>query len=343
VIRTSLAAFALLGCGSRTDLEEQSVVDASADSCFAETPVTTCATPTCTGGKCVANLTTQPLLGAFVLDDVHVFWSTETALIRADKCGAHATVLLGCRDGVAAHGLDAANVYFSTRDQTPHTKLFREPKAGGVPTQLAEFDEDVVGFAIVGDAIFMTLIGPQNSRLARMPAAGGVLTTLFSNNVEAGLAVDAHQVFFGVNSSVMRMNEDGTAVSMLADVSNPGSEPANGMFVLDASYVYSTSGCGDVRRVARDGSTPKGEVLGAVSTSKGIACVDNGAIALDAAFVYLAYGGNGATPSSIFRVSKTGGALDTVLQLDDNPLALATDSTGIFWSDETSLRVLTSF
>ncbi|HEX4512887.1 MAG TPA: hypothetical protein VH054_05105, partial [Polyangiaceae bacterium] len=146
----------LLHCGARTDLG-----GTAPDSCASVTP-TSCAKPVCTGGTCIATVADQPTYG-IAIDDEHVFWTTDGALMRADKCGANATVLVGCARELSIRGESADDVYFVQTSVSPlEERLLRVSKNGGPPLELATFDADIWALAVENDAIFVT-VTPENS------------------------------------------------------------------------------------------------------------------------------------------------------------------------------------
>jgi len=261
-----LLAAGLLGCGARTDLGGARHVDASTDAagdagvCMPVLSDAGCAPSSCMSGTCTSTLVAEPV-NDLVVDATSIYWTTNNALMKASLCGANAVSLAVCVQPTLL-AIDADDVYFveqAAHEQQVTSTVSRIPKAGGSAVKLATFDnEQVLALALNGTELFLSLstYASIQGRLVRLPIATGIPQTLFTGEMEMGLAVDDDYVFWGSMPNLMRAAHDGTGQLKLADaflaiVSDSGVSA----IALDAEYTYWTGGCGAVARVPRDATT----------------------------------------------------------------------------------------
>ena len=89
---------------------------------------------------------------------------------------------------VATLAVDCVNVYYTTTAGT----LARIPVGGGTPTTLATGAGAALQLAVDADRVYF--VGPDG--LAAVPIEGGAVTTLAPGSSPAGIAVDAHDVYW---------------------------------------------------------------------------------------------------------------------------------------------------
>jgi hypothetical protein len=89
---------------------------------------------------------------------------------------------------VATLAVDCVNVYYTTTAGT----LARIPVGGGTPTTLATGAGAALQLAVDADHVYF--FGPDG--LAAVPIGGGSVTTLAPGSSPAGIAVDAHDVYW---------------------------------------------------------------------------------------------------------------------------------------------------
>ena len=89
---------------------------------------------------------------------------------------------------VATLAVDCVNVYYTTTNGI----LARIPVDGGTPTTLATSVGAALQLAVDADRVYF--FGPGG--LSAVPIGGGSVTTLAPGSTPAGIAVDAHDVYW---------------------------------------------------------------------------------------------------------------------------------------------------
>lgn len=226
---------------------------------------------------------------------------------------------------VTAMTIDATHVYYIDEF---NTTLYRIPKAGGTRQQLAQFSDALITAMTVDDAnvYVATIVGDFNATIPpgdiwAIPKAGGTPRTIASGVLfVAELVADATHVYWvsvGTvkldeeeilsDGKIERVTKDGSSRQVLASgLSTPAT-----LSIDDANVYFGELGSAvgnpsiGLRRVAKGGGATI-HVLDDHLVAN-LAISDN-----DVVFV-----GSSSTAAGMFRVAKTGGAVQTLVE-DEN-------------------------
>ncbi len=239
--------------------------------------------------------------------------------------GAVSTVVAGPLSG-GFLAVDDVNVYYPG----PSGGYASSPKSGGGPaTLITPAGAEVLAFTLLGgNAYWME----DNGAVKTAPAQGGATTVLATFAQQGpdpfhGIAVTSNTVFVPVGglSGALAYFPIGSGVpagSMPAMISGLGS-PGCMFLVSGTSDVYCSNG-GSMIAIADDGTTT---TLGSV-LDQGVSA-GGGSVAADDTYVYWI---DEDTVGTMMRAPKAGGSA-TIIARDTSPVAIAVDTSAIYWSD----------
>ena len=144
----------------------------------------TCA-GTCSFGHCALAIATKVYPDGLTADESYLYYSTGSEIRRIPSGGGQSTSLTqpGYQGvtGFTSLQNDANNVYFLDALQLKPGRICKQPKAGGVITVLAEFNDSLNGLAIDGTNAY----SQGENYIYSVPLAGGATTALAPNHTYA--------------------------------------------------------------------------------------------------------------------------------------------------------------
>lgn len=333
-LRPVLVSLALIGCGSRTELDAP--IDAHDEACASTSAID--------GIVVLASEVDAP--SALVVDATSVYWATGRFGSHdgsVQRCG-----LCGCRDtpatlvsgldwedegdddpdyGTPSMAVDAHDVYFSGADKVSSCSVHG---CNGHATVIASL-QSPGGIAADGDHVYWTNYNVEPSSVMSWavgaPQANAAVSVGGSWQFES-IVVGGDSVYWTYFDGVMTCPKAGcSAPTKLAK----GSPPVGGL-ATDGAFVYWANRFGDATTGATIARCPLGGCLGdspEVLVS-GLASDHFRAIASDGTSVYW----TDATDGTIMSCLVTGCAQPTVLANDQAfPLAIAVDATSVYWTN----------
>jgi hypothetical protein len=158
---------------------------------------------------------------------------------------------------------------------------------------------------------------PSGAACATTPTAQATLLAPSAGGLPWGLAVDATQVFWGIQEGGPAMH-----VSLAGGSATPLGTTSAWTLAIDATDVYTADGAGNIVSCPKSGCAGSPRIIATNATS-------TMGIAVDATSVYWATLG-GATVQS---APKTGGGPTTTLATGGYPYEIALDDTYVYWTD----------
>jgi hypothetical protein len=240
-----------------------------------------------------------------------------TGLLRGQSAPTPTTVASASAVGIA---LDASNVYWV--DDT--ASVFSVPKAGGMPTMLfAGPGGGNAGGGIAVDATAAYFVWDY-SKIVKVPLGGSASADLDQGHEAFGtVAIDRTNAYWWNAGSIMSIPLVGGTATTLATSTGPS--PGFGWAIaIDAYNVYWATR-DQVMRVPKAGGAPSTLATGTDPIF---------AVATDGSNVYWA---EYASLVSIMKVGVSGGMPVQLAQVHANPdvrLAIASDSTHVYWTDD---------
>ena len=281
------------------------------------------------GPTTIASLIQQPPT-RIASDGTTLFWSDGSNVSSMPVGGGTIRVLTA---GYLL-SVDDAGVYVDETDG-----IYRLPKGGGAQVRISD---ESAGDTLIGRtttfgdraywAEWQTNVDPSATQqpviVKTAPLAGGAISTIgqfemANPNGLGSMAVTASTVFIAVDAD-------------LASLSTSAGEPDGGMLrtlplmqgcealLSDDDGVYCYPGLGPITRIANDGTTTTvGMTIGGDGslTGIGLALDDTDAFWIDQ-----------TTVGTVMKAPKLGGTA-TTLARDTQPVAIAVDSTSVYWSD----------
>jgi hypothetical protein len=180
--------------------------------------------------------------GPVAVDDTHVFYGTDTELVRASLTGGDRTPLDTIQYGLDRIAVDETRVYYSVAN----VGMYSIDKNGGTAQPLAP-DVIVGGLAVDSTQVYWA----SQENVSRMPKHGGKPTSVGRGDW-GSIAIDNEFVYWTTMTDLRRGPKTGGLVGIVADIASiTGRE-----LTVDACHVYWAvwdGRTGYLYRVPRDG------------------------------------------------------------------------------------------
>ena len=268
------------------------------------------------------------------------FSDSAAGIVRVAKDGGLPTVITPTvGEEIGPIAIDEANIYFITADDAATGSLYKIPRGGGMPTQLATKLPAPIQLVIDSNSIYWinlgTLVG-QNlaadgsiEKIGKDGTGRQVLADKLSAPLE--LVIDATDVYIAetgladdnASAGVRKVSKSGGAVSKITDGQTALAVATS---TTDVFYSTFTDVTASIFRIAKMGGTPQmliDNVLGFT-----LILFDS---KLYAAVVDL----NGASP--ILSIPALGGALRIVVDVELDTGSFAVDDCAVYYA--ASLRI----
>jgi sugar lactone lactonase YvrE len=286
-----------------------------------------------------------------VVTGTDIVWLDEVGgqVMRVAKSGGAIVELARNQETPLGLAVDADRVYWTTRTGNGDSDSITDPKptggvwsvalTGGKPTALASKRAFPDAVAVDADHVYFGergLVAGKGGQLARVGKAGGAVAAVHAG-APGGIVVDGDRVYWSVGGTCESVNgammpDDG------AIWSSPIAKPAPTLLAaklrcpediaVDADSIYvANMDEATILRIPKAGGTP---AIVATDDSHGPRWV-----AVDTTSIYWI---NQVT-RKLKRRAKTGGAIDTLLELKD-PSGLAIDDHDNYLSDAAAVRKL---
>jgi outer membrane protein assembly factor BamB len=264
------------------------------------------------------------------LDDTSVYWADFNGqqILRVAKAGGSPEVIASTPSLYpTAIALDTTGVSWAFRDpfQGSPPGIMSATLDGGMPTSLATLSEIVTGRLVAaGGSLYWAGPGVQS-----VPVVGGPVTAVVSDTTVGAVATDGANLYWSAAGGLYEMPLAGGAATNITP-------SAQGMaLAVDGTNVYyaanTTLGSGVVGYVPLGGGSPTVLADGRIGSMM--------AIAIDDANVYWIEGFGTIGRGAVAAVPKAGGQAMVLAAALQDPMALAVDTSGIYFANTADGRI----
>lgn len=218
--------------------------------------------------------------------------------------------------------LDAANVYINAFDG-----VYKFPQSGGAPALLASDPNLPARLLLDGGDLYWT--STFGNAIVKVPTAGGSTSSVYTNEVQPwGLDKIGGTLVWTSNGATNRIRAailPGAPVDLTTSTGT-----ATELVVADNSVFFMNlpSGLDEIC------STPlAGGPVTVLATTNISSLVGNAGLAVDSTHVYWATGLTSAA-GYVARVPRTGGAVEILAPMQDEPTDVAVDGNYVYWAEQ---------
>jgi hypothetical protein len=203
----------------------------------------------------------------FVVEPTTITYASDHSLVRVDKTGGPKTTLVTEHEDPVSLVSDGTWFFYSLFDGAPIRRL---PVGGGSSTTI---HPGIKSGALAVDDAWLYVADYATSSISRVRKTGGTVTPIANAPHPVGIVVDEGFVYVTCepDGSVRRYAKSGGPAQILAVGAHNHDEP-----VVDASYVYWTSGGSDMAlfRVKKDGAAKPEIVHAGLTTNPNQIAID---------------------------------------------------------------------
>ncbi len=297
-------------------LTEAGMLDSDAGS-----PDTGCVLPS--AGVVFTLATGQSSPAGIVTNGSWAYWANfegETAgIAAAPLCGGRAVLLVPGERGADEVAIDDSSVYWVTSVAPSANAVRRVALGGGAASTITTSPSPAQLSGIAVDDAYVYYSGGQGpvSQVARVAKTGGTGAFLSTTASDGPVAVDSTSVYFGSNGAIMSVPKAGGPATTLSAPAGPTVSE----LTIDADTAYwvappQNGNRTSILSVPKAGGTPA-----ALIATEGL---NN--FAIDATYIYW------STPTGLYRRTKTGGQVETVVGGLVGAQALAVAQGALVWT-----------